>query len=170
MTCARIGSLFECQCRFSPRCLHVNDVVGRQSMKKHLRTPDNSTTCASVARAHGPAREIGIMLSDSFYADMQERGNATFPCTPSPKPTTTPNKNRLAARTGKKLGCGNDARWNPWKSPIPTSSPLLPALGNPATDAGCPHSHSHNDDGLQKTEPTSNQTPTTKPRSFAQKG
>jgi hypothetical protein len=99
----------------------------------------------------------GIMLSDSFYADMQERGNATFPCTPSPKPTTTPNKNRLAARTGKKLGCGNDARWNPWKSPIPTSSPLLPALGNPATDAGCPHSHSHNDDGLQKTEPTSNQ-------------
>ena len=126
-------------------------------MKKHLRTPDNSTTCASVARAHGPAREIGIMLSDSFYADMQERRNATFPRTPSPKPPTTPNKNRLAARTGKKLGCGNDARWNPWKSPIPTSSPLLPALGNPATDAGFPHSQSHNDDGLQKTEPTSNQ-------------
>jgi hypothetical protein len=50
-------------------------------MKKHLRTPDNSTTCASVARAHGPAREIGIMLSDSFYADMQERRNATFPKT-----------------------------------------------------------------------------------------
>ena len=32
-----------------------------------------------------------------------------------------------------------------------------PALGNPATDAGFPHSHSHNNDGLQKTEPTSNQ-------------
>src|ERR1700722_17288306 len=119
-----LTTLFTCKRRGGPP---INE--------KHLRTPDNSTTCASVARAHGPAREIGIMLSDSFYADMQERGNDTFPCTPSPKPTTTPNKNRLAARTGKKLGCRNDARWNPWKSPISTSPPLLPALGNPATDA-----------------------------------
>ena len=62
---------------------------------------------------------------------MQGRGNARFPCTPSPKPTSTTNKNRLAARTGKKLGCGNDARWNPWKSPTPTFPPLPPHLEIP---------------------------------------
>jgi hypothetical protein len=61
---------------------------------------------------------------------MQGRGNARFPCTPSPKPTSTTN-NRLAARTGKKLGCGNDARWNPWKSPTPTFPPLPPHLEIP---------------------------------------
>jgi len=48
-----------------------------------------------------------------------------------PKPTSTTNKNRLAARTGKKLGCGNDARWNPWKSPTPTFPPLPPHLEIP---------------------------------------
>ena len=57
---------------------------------------------------------------------MQGRGNAPFPCTP-----TKSNKNRLAARTGKKLGCGNDARWNPWKSPTPTFPPLPPHLEIP---------------------------------------
>src|SRR5580700_7564348 len=62
---------------------------------------------------------------------MQGRGNARFPCTPSPKPTSTTNKNRLAARTGKKLGCGNDARWNSWKSPTPTFPPLPPHLEIP---------------------------------------
>ncbi len=62
---------------------------------------------------------------------MQGRGNARIPCTPSPKPTSTTNKNRLAARTGKKLGCGNDARWNPWKSPTPTFPPLPPHLEIP---------------------------------------
>jgi hypothetical protein len=62
---------------------------------------------------------------------MQGRGNARFPCTPSPKPTSTTNKNRLAARTGKKLGCGNDVRWNPWKSPTPTFPPLPPHLEIP---------------------------------------
>lgn len=62
---------------------------------------------------------------------MQGRGNARFPCTPSPKPTSTTNKNGLAARTGKKLGCGNDARWNPWKSPTPTFPPLPPHLEIP---------------------------------------
>src|ERR1035438_10832260 len=62
---------------------------------------------------------------------MQGRGNARFPCTPSSKPTSTTNKNRLAARTGKKLGCGNDARWNPWKSPTPTFPPLPPHLEIP---------------------------------------
>ena len=62
---------------------------------------------------------------------MQGRGNARFPCSPSPKPTSTTNKNRLAARTGKKLGCGNDARWNPWKSPTPTFPPLPPHLEIP---------------------------------------
>ena len=62
---------------------------------------------------------------------MQGRKNARFPCTPPPKPTSTTNKNRLAARTGKKLGCGNDARWNPWKSPTPTFPPLPPHLEIP---------------------------------------
>jgi hypothetical protein len=62
---------------------------------------------------------------------MQGRGNVRFPCTPSPKPTSTTNKNRRAARTGKKLGCGNDARWNPWKSPTPTFPPLPPHLEIP---------------------------------------
>ena len=62
---------------------------------------------------------------------MQGRGNARFSCTPSPKPRSTTNKNRLAARTGKKLGCGNDARWNPWKSPTPTFPPLPPHLEIP---------------------------------------
>ena len=62
---------------------------------------------------------------------MQGRENARFPCTPSPKPTSTTNKKRLAARTGKKLGCGNDARWNPWKSPTPTFPPLPPHLEIP---------------------------------------
>jgi hypothetical protein len=42
-----------------------------------------------------------------------------------------PTKNRLAARTGEKLGCGNDARWNPWKSPTPTFPPLPPHLEIP---------------------------------------
>jgi hypothetical protein len=62
---------------------------------------------------------------------MQGRGNARFPCTPSPKPKSTTKKNRLAARTGKKLGCGNDVRWNPWKSPTPTFPPLPPHLEIP---------------------------------------
>jgi hypothetical protein len=42
-----------------------------------------------------------------------------------------PTKTGLAARTGKKLGCGNDARWNPWKSPTPTFPPLPPRLEIP---------------------------------------
>jgi hypothetical protein len=39
----------------------------------------------------------------------------------------------------------------------PDFSTAPTALGNPATNAGFPHSHSHDDDGLKRTGPTSNQ-------------
>ena len=38
--------------------------------------------------------------------------------------------------------CGNDARRKPRKSPTPDFSTVPLALGNPAKDAGFPHSHS----------------------------
>ena len=38
----------------------------------------------------------------------------------------------------------------------PDFSTALTALGNPATDAGFPHSHSHDDDGLPRTGPNIN--------------
>ena len=43
--------------------------------------------------------------------------------------------------------CGKAAAWKPLETGVPT------ALGNPATDAGFPHSHSHDDDGLPRTGP-----------------
>ena len=41
------------------------------------------------------------------------------------------------------LSWGNDAQWKPWKSPTPDFSTVTTALGNPAKDAGFPHSPSY---------------------------
>jgi hypothetical protein len=51
----------------------------------------------------------------------------------------------LCAKTGIiGVRCGNDAPGKPRKSPTPTF-PRSPALGNPAKDAGLPHSRSDDD-------------------------
>ncbi len=56
---------------------------------------------------------------------------------------------------------GNDAPWEPWKSPTPDFSTVPTALG-PATDAGFPHFPSHDGGGYRlplKTKPPKARVP-----------
>ncbi|MHB8654408.1 MAG: ISNCY family transposase [Terriglobia bacterium] len=55
---------------------------------------------------------------------------------------TAEGKTLALIPTQHKKRCGNDAPWKAWKTPKAEFPTLSPALGNPARNAGFPHSHS----------------------------
>jgi hypothetical protein len=58
----------------------------------------------------------------------------------------------MADTTTRDKRCGNDAPWKVW-NPATRDPTLSTALGNPAQDAGFPHSHSvGGEDFILKTE------------------